>query len=122
MKEYISLPIYVGEDLSDNIEKLQKLLEHTGIEIECEKNNNPMYAKLNLALLQFSWDEEQLKKKLKRNAGRKHKLNNYTFTFEEIQNKVTEQGADATAKEIGLSRSRFYERLKKAKEMGSYYF
>ena len=122
MKDYVSFPVYDGNEINENIEKLQNLLEQTGIEIHYVKTNDSLFKKLNLGLLQFSWDDDVLQKKMKRNAGRKSKLSNYTYTLEDIQNKVKEQGADATAKELGLSRSRFYGRLKKAKESGSYYF
>lgn len=122
MKDYVSFPVYDSKDINANIETLQKLLENTGIAILYEKNQDPLFEKLNLGLLQFRWDADVLQKKMKRNAGRKFKLSNYTYTLEEIQNKVKEQGADATAKELGLSRSRFYARLKKAKDSGSYYF
>ena len=122
MKDYVSFPVYDGNEINENIEKLQNLLEQTGIEIHYVKTNDSLFEKLNLGLLKFSWDDDVLQKKMKRNAGRKSKLSNYTYTLEDIRNKVKEQGADATAKELGLSRSRFYGRLKKAKESGSYYF
>lgn len=122
MKDYVSFPVYDGNEINENIEKLQNLLEQTGIKIHYLKTNDSLFEKLNLSLLQFSWDDDMLQKKMKRNAGRKSKLSNYTYTLEDVQNKVKEQGADATAKELGLSRSRFYGRLKKAKESGSYYF
>ena len=73
--------------------------------------------------MQFRWDADVLQKEDEKKCRKKNlKLSNYTYTLEEIQNKVKEQGADATAKELGLSRSRFYGRLKKAKDSGSYYF
>ena len=122
MKDYVSFPVYDGNDINENIETLQKLLENTGIEIQYVKHEDPLFEKSNLGRLQFRWDADVLQKRMKRNAGRKFKLSNYTYTLEEIQNKVKEQGADATAKELGLSISRFYGRLKKAKDSGSYYF
>ena len=122
MKDYVSFPVYDGNEINENIEKLQNLLEQTGIEIHYVKTNGSLFEKLNLGLLQFSWDDDVLQKKMKRNAGRKSKLSNYTYILEDVHNKGKEQGADATAKELGLSRSRSYGRLKQAKESGSYYF
>ena len=31
MKDYVSFPVYDGNDINENIETLQKLLENTGI-------------------------------------------------------------------------------------------
>ena len=70
MKDYVSFPVYDGNDINENIETLQKLLENTGIEIQYVKNEDPLFEKLNLGLLQFRWDADVLQKRMKRNAGR----------------------------------------------------
>ena len=82
MKDYVSFPVYDGNDINENIETLQKLLENTGIEIQYVKHEDPLFEKLNLGLLQFRWDADVLQKRMKRNAGRKFKLSNYTYTLE----------------------------------------
>ena len=48
MKDYVSFPVYDGNDINENIETLQKLLENTGIEIQYVKNEDPLFEKLNL--------------------------------------------------------------------------
>ena len=68
MKDYVSFPVYDSKDINANIETLQKLLENTGIAILYEKNQDPLFEKLNLGLLQFRWDADVLQKKMKRNA------------------------------------------------------
>ena len=70
MKDYVSFPVYDSKDINANIETLQKLLENTGIAILYEKNQDPLFEKLNLGLLQFRWDADLLQNKMKRNAGR----------------------------------------------------
>ena len=60
MKDYVSFPVYDGNDINENIETLQKLLENTGIEIQYVKNEDPLFEKLNLGLLQFRWDADVL--------------------------------------------------------------
>ena len=63
MKDYVSFPVYDSKDINANIETLQKLLENTGIAILYEKNQDPLFEKLNLGLLQFRWDADVLQKK-----------------------------------------------------------
>ena len=47
MKDYVSFPVYDSKDINANIETLQKLLENTGIAILYEKNQDPLFEKLN---------------------------------------------------------------------------
>ena len=42
MKDYVSFPVYDGNEINENIEKLQNLLEQTGIEIHYVKTNDSL--------------------------------------------------------------------------------
>ena len=42
MKDYVSFPVYDGNEINENIEKLQNLLEQTGIKIHYLKTNDSL--------------------------------------------------------------------------------
>ena len=61
MKDYVSFPVYDGNEINENIEKLQNLLEQTGIEIHYVKTNDSLFEKLNLAAKE---NEEKCRKEI----------------------------------------------------------
>lgn len=88
------------------IEKFNEIFAKSGVYMEIKKFQYT-YIKINFDIC-----------KNKRGAGRKKKDIKGFYTLEEIENMIKEQGADKTAKILGISRATFFRKLKKRREWG----
>lgn len=123
MKESATFTVLIDEYGSDNLKKLKEICDKVGVKVELEESQElSEKAFMSLGLLYFSWDNDDLEKKLTRKAGRKSKFRKMEYKPEEIRMKIKEQGADATARELGISRQYMYKRLKEAEQEKRYYF
>lgn len=118
-----SFTVFLTSNDEKNLENLQTICDRIGVKIQLEESPElSKIAKLDLGYLLFSWEEDEVNTKLSRKAGRKSKFWNKEYKPEMIRAKIKEQGANATAKELGISRQYMYKRLKEAESENRYRF
>lgn len=119
MKRIIRAELCDSTKLED-VEALRKLLD--GISINCEISNRDIElqsgAKIPKNILSISWDDEQVKFVLSRNAGAPRKYLMKPVSISEIRNRIGRSSADQVAKELGISKSTLYRKIKRAEESG----
>lgn len=121
--ESATFTVMMNEDSIDNLEKLKEICDRLGIKVSLEKSRELSdMALMSLGMLHFSWEEYNLETKLTRNAGRKSKFRMAEITTADIRERIKENGADATARELGISRQYMYKRLKEAEQEKRVYF
>lgn len=99
----------------DTIKWLKGILEPMGIGVDFRKGNE------YVDTLTFSYNDEELREKRTRNAGRKRTLE-YQYTVEQVQNLIAKKGAVGAAKDLKMSKNQMYVRLKQAREREDNYF
>lgn len=95
----------------ENIKKITTLNEMLSgiVEFELKDMNKT-------SLLTIRIDSEKVKNKLNRNAGRKRRCTEKTYTLEEVKKMLKNLTAKEVAENLGLSRATLYRRLKDAEE------
>lgn len=99
------------EENDETIEKLQEILDRVGVKIEIETKKRAAF---------FSKREDYVEKKT-RNAGRHSVKSNRMISLEELEELIAEKNAETVAKELGISRSTLFRKMKRAKEQNDDY-
>lgn len=121
--ESATFTVMMNEDSDINLKKLMKICDRLGIKVSLEESQEMSeMACMSLGLLHFSWEEYDLETKLTRKAGRKSKFRIAKITTADIREKIKKNGANATARELGISRQYMYKRLKEADQEKREYF
>lgn len=95
----------------ETIEKLQEILDRVGVKIEIEPKKRAAF---------FSKRDDYMKKKT-RNAGRHSVCSNRLISLKELKELIEEKNAETVAKELGISRSTLFRKMKRAKEQNDNY-
>lgn len=73
--------------------------------------------------LHIQYDENEVQKKISRNAGKPRiKLNSGMVDLDIIKKRIKEDTAESVAQELGISRRTLFRRIKEAEEGGTNYF
>lgn len=100
------------EENEEVVSLLNSTLNRFGIDVEFDKNLNRV---------QFIKTKDY-RKKVTRGAGKHRKQHTYgIIELKEVEQKIEMIGADNVAKEMGISRSTLFRRLKEAKDSGDDY-
>lgn len=99
---------YFWEDNKKAVSQLNTILSKLGMTAEIDKKAQFLSIKTNTDFV----------KKSKRNAGRKTQYLDKVYYLEEIEKKIAETNADTVARELGISRSTLFRRIKMARESG----
>ena len=106
-QDSILLPIENPEtEEVKKIEIFNNLFNNQGVHLEILNLKNT-YLKIN-------YDT----RKNKRNAGRKKKFVQGTYTLSDVEEMLKKSGSEAVANELGISRATFFRKLKKSREWG----
>ncbi|GAB5615927.1 hypothetical protein JCM31739_07520 [Faecalimonas canis] len=100
------LDTYHQEENDKTIDKLQAILDRVGVKIETQCEKRVAY---------ISRRKDYMEKKT-RNAGRHRVRTNHPITLEEVEELIAEKNAETVAKELGISRSTLFRKIKYAKE------
>lgn len=113
MKETIR--IYLGtENDPFQIEKLVKLVKKINTTVYVKSfESNPEYL-----YLEIIYDEEELHNKLTRKAGRKQIFSQGYRTYAQVKEMMKTDSAENVAKELGVSRSTLFRRIKSHDKLG----
>lgn len=92
-------------------------------EIKKIETFNNLYANDGVALELLSLDHTYIKinfdtRRNRRNAGRKQKFVQGTYTLSDIEQMLKETNAEEVAMKLGISRTTFFRKLKKSRECG----
>ena len=104
-----NISINLGENNSEfEIEKLKRLLSKLGAEAEVSEDR-----------LMITYEEDEVSRVTTRNAGRKPVTSKTFCTLGDIENMLKTMSGREVAKELGISKSLFYAKLKALREAGS---
>ena len=108
VKEFINFMLD-STDHSKEIDKLQKLLENTGVEakIITKYSGENSFSYLNIV-----YDDEVVRTKKKRNAGRKAIEINGTYTYGNIRELRKSMSMKEIAMMLGISERSLYRKIK----------
>ncbi|WP_418756032.1 hypothetical protein [Eubacterium ventriosum] len=107
----LHLDTYYQEENDETIAKLQTILDRVGVKIETKNEKRVAY---------ISQRKDYMEKKT-RNAGRHRVMSNRMITLEEVEKLIAEKNAETVAKELGISRSTLFRKIKYAKEQNDLY-
>lgn len=107
MTDFIYLPLREDEDNQENVDRLKELLNKIGVDATLKGN-----------LLTIGYQEETVKEKTTRNAGRPT-LDIKEISVEEINKRIKESNAKTVAAELGISRATLFRKLQYAKDNGN---
>ena len=107
----IHLDTYYQEENDETIAKLQTVLDRIGVKIETASKKRVAY---------ISQRNDYMEKKT-RNAGRHTVQSNRLITLEEVEELISEKNAETVAKELGISRSTLFRKMKRAREQNDMY-
>lgn len=95
----------------ENINELAELLDGIGIKIKIKEFEDSSKG------IKINYDIDEIERKLKRNAGRKHIDCLVNMTVEEVRERMNKgESAKMIASELGISRSTLFRKLKYAEE------
>ena len=104
-----NINLTLGEGNSEiEVEKLKGLLSKLNAEVSIEENK-----------ITISYEDSEIKRVTTRNAGRKPTLTKTFCTLGDIENMLLTMSGREVAKELGISKSLFYAKLKALREAGS---
>lgn len=95
------------------VEELNLILSKMGCEIKTSKLHDEKRVYHSLII---NFDSEAAQEYLSRNAGRPRKQTNPDLTVRDVRQMLQERTAEDVAKELGISRSTLFRRLKKDDE------
>ena len=104
-----NIGINLGENNSEfEIEKLKRLLSKLNADVEISEDR-----------LIISYEEDEVSRVTTRHAGRKPVTSKTFCTLGDIENLLLTMSGREVAKELGISKSLFYAKLKTLREAGS---
>ena len=113
MKE--TLKIYLGNYNNEtHIKKLIELVESTSATVSLKH----LESNYEYEYLEIQCDQENVYKKVTRKAGRKKIFSQSYRTYSEVKEMMNKDSAENVAKELGVSRSTLFRRLKAHEELG----
>ena len=108
MKNFINF-VLGSLDQTEDLEKLQSLLENTGIEVQITTNTSEDKP---VSFLNIVYDDEVVRTKKKRNAGRKAIEINGTYTYGNIRELRKSMSMKEIAMMLGISERSLYRKIK----------
>ena len=116
MSAFILLVNYKGalELFGEDIQKMNEIFDGL-ITFSIEDSDDPRF---NNSTLIISYDEENVNRRLKRNAGAKRKYIFEDVRPEDVRKRMKTESAEAIAQSFGISRASLFRKLKEAEEKG----
>ena len=108
MKDFINF-VLGSIDQTEDLKKLQSLLENTGIEVKITTNTS---GEKPVSFLNIAYDDEVVRTKKKRNAGRPFKGHLGRYTCGQIREMQKTRSNREIAELLELSERSLYRRLK----------
>lgn len=90
------------------LEKLQAMLSKVGAEVEITSLNDSD----NRSKIIISYDTAVVRRKTKREAGRKRIKTGLYYTISEVREKVKEKGLESVLSDLSISESTYYRRMR----------
>lgn len=88
------------------LEKLQTLLSMVGAEVEITDLND------SASRIKVSYDTSVVRRKTKREAGRKKIKTGLYYTIAEVKEKVKAEGLESVLSDLNISESTYYRRMR----------
>lgn len=95
-----------------DLKRLKILLEKVGAEITFENLSNTDVKKKMV----IQYDTDVVRRKMKREAGRKRIQTGFCYTIGEVKEKVKKEGLDEVLKELNISESTYFRRMRYYKQ------
>jgi hypothetical protein len=105
MKERISLTLAGADFQAGETARLKQVLADVGIVVDTHEQGGH-------TVLSFTFDEEAISLKLKRNAGRKAQFSEAGYTYGEVVEMRKAVSEAEMLQKLNVSRSTYYRRLK----------
>ena len=110
-----TLRIYLGTyNNESHVERLIELIKTTSATVSLKHlDSNAEYE-----YLEITYDQEAVYKKVTRKAGRKKKFSQGYRTYAQVKEMMKTDSAENVAKELGVSRSTLFRRIKSHDKLG----